>query len=150
MSWRPDALSKQVLVKRKTQIRQVEENLKRLLLPSDPSSKYERKLEKYLLKSSNKKQQGFMTGSTQASGSGGGGGGLLIAHKDMSLINYETSRFGGSFASKQNNNNRKRSHHHVELPEELDVDLEDAAVIVDVTELQEENPDDDGMSILVQ
>lgn len=127
MSWRPDALSKQVLLKRKTQIRQVEENLKRLLLPSaDSSSKYEKKLEKKLSQHFSKPAS-----NTQK--------GLLIAHKDMSLINYETSRWGSSSFV-----NAKKRHHSlistskdVHLVDELDADMdpaggaEDDAILVE-------------------
>jgi hypothetical protein len=69
--WRPDASSSQVLQKRNVQIRQVEENLKRLLLPS--LGKFEKKMMKALPKQSMAQ---------------------LVPHRDLTVLNYESFRFG--------------------------------------------------------
>ena len=77
VTWRPDAYTKSILQRRNNQIRQVEENLKRLLIVS---SKYERKMEKSL----SKMEDVQLTLSN----------GVFTPMRDMGLVNYEFSRFG--------------------------------------------------------
>ena len=81
MTWRPDASSKVILQKRMIQVRQVEENLKRLLLPLESNNKYEKRMEKSI-KAKNPNEEW----DTRED--------LMIPYRDMSLVNYETARFG--------------------------------------------------------